>query len=363
MAYLLLVCPFLFVTYFLKQNKRTLLIKYNIDYIFLFVLVIIMTLFFGLRYNVGKDYMSYYNNAKFGYYNKPQKGTGSMFEPAFVFLYAIGDFFDFAPNSIFILSGFILFLSLFVGIYKSSESFLLSFFIFFGSGLFFFSFNELRQFVAVCIILNGYRFASEKKIKEWCLICFIAFLFHKSAIFVFPFYFFNKFKLSKKLINLLIIVSFVIKKIGALKILCFCLTLIPGPYASYADTLTWMPKSGGSGIIGILYLVIVFSINNFGANELQNAMYRYYFYVFFFGAFFSNVFSDIYLVTRLMEYYLISIVVIFPLFIKILKKNNFTYIFAILVILLFSANFIKYSLFSPSSALLEYHTVFNKEGF
>ena len=35
----------------------------------------------------------------------------------------------------------------------------------------------------------------------------------------------------------------------------------------------------------------------------------------------------------------------------------------LLVILLFAANFIKYSLFPPSSALLEYHTVFNKEGF
>lgn len=362
MAYLSLVFPIILITYYLNYQNDTSLTKKNVSYVTLFVLIGILTLFFGLRYNVGIDYMSYYDNSRFGYYKKPQKYTNKMFEPGFLIIYGLVDYLCLPPNTIFIFSGFIIYICILYCCYKASASLCLSIFIFFCSGLFFFSMNELRQFVAVSIVFCGYRYAAKNELLKWGLSCFIASLFHKSAIFLFPFYFFNKISLSKIFINLLIVLSIVIKRLGALEILCSLIAFIPGQYSSYAEVLSWLPRNGGSGIICYLYLLIVLIVNNLCYDKMKNEKdSRFYFYIFTFGALFSNVFSDVYLVTRLLEYFIISILLVFPICINGLKKSVLSYSILFFLMAIFFANFIKYSFYSSPSALLEYHTVFNKE--
>ncbi len=362
MAYLALACPLLYITYHIHYQNDNSLVKKNCSYVFIFVMIFILTLFFGLRYNVGIDYMSYYNNSKYGYYNKPQKGTGAIFEPGFLFLYSLVDFFELPPNTIFILCGSIIYICILLTIYKYSISPVLSIFIFLCSGLFFFSFNELRQFVAVSIIFAGYNFCVERSLKKWLIVCFIAFLFHKSALVLIPFYFFNKLNLSKLLINVLVIISLILKKIGVIEVLCTVISYLPGRYSAYAEVLSWMPRNGGTGLIGYLYLFIILIINNISFDIINKSdKIRFYFYIFLFGSIFSNIFSDIYLITRFLEYYIISIVIVFPICIRSLKKSVFSYFVLLFLLAIFSLNFIKYSFYSQPSSLLEYHTVFNKE--
>ena len=164
MPYLFLFSVVVFSSYFIRS--QTLFCGgerfRDHDILALSVLMFVCILFFGLRYNVGKDYLSYYNNAEFHQWDKPQKGTGEYFEPAFRLLYWIGDVFGLPSHSIFLLSGSIIYLFLFAGIKNHSDSISLSFFIFFSSGLFFFSFNELRQFIAVVIVFYAYRFCLKR---------------------------------------------------------------------------------------------------------------------------------------------------------------------------------------------------------
>ncbi|MBP3367310.1 MAG: EpsG family protein [Treponema sp.] len=142
MAYMFLFSIEFFFLYFLKPKKLSgRLRKFKThEILVLFVLILFFTLFYGLRYNVGIDYMSYYNNAVFNLWNKPQRGTGQFFEPGFRSLYAFSAFFDLPANTVFLFGGFLIYFFLFFGIKNYSNSFLLSIFVFVASGLFFFFF-------------------------------------------------------------------------------------------------------------------------------------------------------------------------------------------------------------------------------
>lgn len=369
MPYLFLFVASIFFSYFIRLNyfqtmngciKRT--FSHDYDFLVMFTLIIVFTLFFGLRYNVGIDYMAYYNNAEFSLWNKPQKGTGQYFEPAFRALYALSDFFCLPSNTIFVLSGFLIYVFLFAGIRSYSVSFPLSLFIFISSGLFYFSFNEMRQFVAVCIVFYGYSFCIRRNFFKWILTVLFAMSFHKSAFIIFPVYFLSIIKMNRTFLNCVIVITPLLKKIGMLNILCEILSYLPGHYSDYAETLLWMKKNVGAGIIGYMYFLIIAFLNNirfrkeiFSDNE-KNCFMN----IFILGAVFTVLFSEIYMVTRFMEFFLISIVVVFPVFIKLAKKRMLYYIFAILTMIIFGMNFLKYSFFSPESSLLSYHTVFSR---
>ena len=74
-------------------NREKLEKVFEINLPFIIILVVTLILFYGLRYDVGIDYMSYYKNASDRIFDLPQKGTGELFEPAFRFLYRLADFF------------------------------------------------------------------------------------------------------------------------------------------------------------------------------------------------------------------------------------------------------------------------------
>lgn len=362
MAYIFLFTSVLIPSYFIRLKKTNRLIGYDYEYITIFVLIAILTLFFGLRFNVGIDYMSYYNNAEFHSWNKPQKGTGQLFEPGFRFLYWLMEIFCFPPNTIFILSGSLIYLFLFMGVARYSCSVCASLFAFFSSGLFYFSFNELRQFIAICIVFWGYQFCVEKKILKWIILILGAMMFHQSAFIVFPVYLFSKIHFKKSILNIILFSSLVLKKIGMIDFLCLILSYFPGHYSNYSEVLKYMVNDSGSGIISYLYLSIIFVINNAGwRNTYFNDKYRNFFLnIFLFGAVATFIFSDIYLVVRLLEYLLIAFVIVFVDFIKFCKKSKFLYIFLCFIIVTFFCNIIKYSFFSNSASLLEYQTVFSR---
>lgn len=364
MPYLFLFSVVVFSSYFIRcQNLSCGGERFrDHDILALSVLLFVCILFFGLRYNVGKDYLSYYNNAEFHLWDKPQKGTGEYFEPTFRLLYWIGDVFELPSHSIFLLSGSIIYLFLFAGIKNHSDSISLSFFIFFSSGLFFFSFNELRQFIAVVIVFYAYRFCVEKRFFCWLIFILLAMSFHKSAGIIFPLYFFSRITLNKTFINTLLFLAPILREMDMMILLNYIIAHIPGAYSNYAEVLLWFPKSGGSGVISYLYLLMCFVMNNCRKRSyfFEDSKYRIFSNLFFLSAFFVCIFSSNYLILRLLEYLLVVIVVVFPRYMKASKSNLFLYIISLMILVIFCVNFIKYIFFSPSSDLLHYQTIFSR---
>jgi len=359
MPYLFLFVFTVSPLYFIRP-QNVLLKKFEIHYVSIFLIVLILTLFYGLRYNVGIDYMSYYNIAELKKYNVPLKGSGELFEPAFRLIYKIVDFFCLPSNTLFLFGGFIIYAFLFMGVVKFSHSYVLTFFIFFSSGLYFFSFNEFRQFIAVSIIFFGYRYCVQRKLFKWSLAVAVACLYHKSALIAFPMYFLCTVCLRKNIVNILIVITLVLKKIGALELLCFVISYIPGYFGNYAQVLPYMVSKGTSGTMGYIYLVIILIINNSKYFLRENLKDLFFFNLFIFSAIFINIFGNVYMVIRLMEYFSISLLIVFPNFYFLSKKNKYTYILFLMICTVFCANLIKYALFSPKENLLEYHTIFTK---
>ena len=120
MPYFFLFVFIIFCFSFIQRTDTKLEKVFEINLPFIIILVVTLILFYGLRYDVGIDYMSYYKNASDRIFDLPQKGTGELFEPAFRFLYRLADFFELPPNTIFVLGGiFFLFANVYSGDIKA----------------------------------------------------------------------------------------------------------------------------------------------------------------------------------------------------------------------------------------------------
>lgn len=110
MPYLVLVLFMSIIFYHTKRpkelkSKSVILLQNQVVGITVFILI----LFFGLRYDVGVDYMSYYNSALNHSYDKPKYAGGDeYFEPLFILLYATADFFALPKNTIFMFTGILI---------------------------------------------------------------------------------------------------------------------------------------------------------------------------------------------------------------------------------------------------------------
>ena len=89
MPYFVLFAFTIFCFSFIQRTDTKLKRTFEINIPFIALLVITFILFYGLRYDVGIDYMTYYKNASKRIFDLPQEGTGALFEPAFRFLYKI----------------------------------------------------------------------------------------------------------------------------------------------------------------------------------------------------------------------------------------------------------------------------------
>ena len=157
----------------------------NYSYI---VLAAILIIFTAGRYEVGYDWVAYYD-----FFTKRDDISG--FEPGYIFY-----------NNLFptyytmqIITCIIGCVVLFKYIYNNSfyPILVLFFCVFSGYSYMTLTFDTFRQFIAETIIILGMPFVKKRKLIPWVLIIAFAMQFHVSAIFAFFIYFLN-FRFSKK---------------------------------------------------------------------------------------------------------------------------------------------------------------------
>lgn len=170
------------------------------------VLFFILFIFATLRYDFGNDFNSYLN--WFNYIKETNKNPFGS-QVLFTLLNKI------SPNFTFLLvitSGFYL-----LAVYKLIKNYVsdefcgVSFFIFLiNPYLFFMNLSAIRQSIAIAIFIYATEFSKKNKLVPYIILVFIATLFHKSAIILFPFYFFaNERKVKRwQIIGLVVITLF-----------------------------------------------------------------------------------------------------------------------------------------------------------
>jgi hypothetical protein len=333
---------------FISISSALLLSKF-LNKTFKFLAVLLLLAFSAFRENVGVDYSSYLS-----YFNSFRDGNVPFdFEPLNMLIIKIITLLNFPNESIFAIYSCITILSISYFIKKSSINYELSLFIFFTLGIFYFStFNGIRQWVAISIILISFiKYAEDKKRLSF-LLYILATMFHFSAvIFILLPLFFYRFSLR------ILILIFT----GSIFVTHLLLLLIQyTSYGMYLNDLTFTKK--GNTVFLLLYfislIIIIIFLGYFKRQKqldkriiflLNMNLASIYFFVL--GYFLLHL--DFLSVMRLNMYFEMQLIVLIPMVLeKIYNKYlklNLTY----LSIIFFSAYYF-YLLFTKGKI---YHLI------
>lgn len=189
----------------------------------LFFSFLVILLFLGFRYNVGRDYINYSGDYK--YIDSSDFGTAFSYykyEYGYLALLKIARFLNTGPQGIFFFSSFVL-LVLYFNLFRRRWSLLpVSIFVFFVGSPYVFFINGIRQAVAVLAFLNAinsFTYGSQlKKTIGFLAWMALGVLFHTSLLFFLPFIVFQFDRVvnifNSKLLVIIALSGFILNVLG-----------------------------------------------------------------------------------------------------------------------------------------------------
>lgn len=148
--------------------------------------ILVFAIIAGMRYNVGVDYLSYLN-----YYKDIIAERYNGIEMEFAFQ-SITEMLAYLELHFSVYFGCMAFLQLFFIYYAFKEErhlypFLI--FIIIADGTFFMWMNGIRQCIAITIFIFSIQYIKKRQLIKYLLCVGLAYLFHRSALIILPFYF------------------------------------------------------------------------------------------------------------------------------------------------------------------------------
>lgn len=271
---LYLTIPLIILLFRKEINKKNYTIQ---DYI----VILLLGLICGLRYNVGTDYALYtrmYNHINWF----------PRVEVAFKKIIETFNMFDFPASVFFFFFSFLTIIIIYISIKKRTKYPAETLFLFITMGFYALQFNIIRQMLAVAIVLYSIKYIQEKKIIKYILCILVAYLCHSTAIIMIPFYFISNIKFTKMQMIFLLLIMFGLSFMYE-PLLNF-VTTHSELYSVYSITNNYTYIKGGIGTYTILFfnlLVMHITIKNkdslieYESNNLQYinlALFSFFFY-------------------------------------------------------------------------------------
>lgn len=201
-----------------------------------------------LRGQVGTDWLIYD-----AYYAEISNGGRRFSEPLFNLLNRI--LYMISNNSLllFAVVGFITLALFFAGMYQQSAMVTYSILLFFLSGKYFASLNQIRQMLAMSLFFFAFKYIRERKMIRYFLFILAACLIHTSAVVYIPLYFLYGIRCSTK------------RLFKAALVYCVCLPVIilMAPVLVKLTRFSWYLDSRFSqnfDIIGFTLSLIIFGL-------------------------------------------------------------------------------------------------------
>lgn len=194
-----------FVVYNVNVFGKTVKEKEKVFVIMSFITLFAFSAFRSIE--IGNDTYNYY---KFYENLTPFKFNETRFEFGYVMLNSLIKTFFINPQFLFIISSFIILISIYRFFIDKSNLLWLALLIFLLSHTYFGTFNTIRQYLAFAFLVFAYNGYRDKKYFIFVLMTFLAFLFHKSAIVFLGLIFTPLLKTRNKSIILILITSFII---------------------------------------------------------------------------------------------------------------------------------------------------------
>jgi hypothetical protein len=319
------------------------------------IILLLLILFVGLRYQVGNDYAEYFMHHSFIH-----QGSTNYFEPLFTLLNYITP----TPYHMFFASSVISFIFLYLSFkYFAPNNGILLFTLYFGIYLIIFDIHIIRQGIAIAMVLYSWKFAVEnKKIKFFSLVL-IATGFHSSAVIALPAYFLGKIKFTKKLkVSLLSISTITLFILVFFKNLVFDLISLFPLFERYAKVYLDPQFSSTEPIsFGFMLNIVAFFIIEYiivkRPNSFNNPKMQFVENMFFVGILASIVLRFSSIALRFNYFYQISNIFIFVLIIFSFKEKMqmpVKVVFIIIALLYLYVNL------NTGHAILDYKTILSK---
>lgn len=336
-------------------------IKY---YLYTLIPILIYTLFWGLRYDVGTDYPGYV-----GYFSYMPEEIEIGYKTLTEILKGLG----FNHISVFIVTSFFPIFTLFLISRKESKQFaILLIYFFFTTSFIFFTQNGIRQAIALFFIVILISKIKDSKLPILIISAILAWSFHKSAIipivFIAILYILKPLKINKYiLIALLVILSFTGSKLYDLFFAKFAFMFELLDYSGYEERMSDFEKTVefGSGLGMILKLILNSTVIFFQDKLLSDNKKSpvYFFYLFFLlGIILEPIIAENSIMKRMNVYFINMRFIVYAYLCTYLLKNKrqaatskiIASIFIIALFLLYLA-----SILSNSNDCVPYKSIFS----
>lgn len=222
--------------------------------LFFLAMILPSILVSGFRYGISVDYVWVYEKS-FYVFSEGLDPSNSSFELGFQALIYLCSKIVNEPWFMFVVCAFIT-ICVFFASFKESKNYLISVILFFGAGLYFDSFNGIRQYIVVAIFVYCLKYIKGKNMKKYMMIMGLSVLIHTSALFTLPLYFLYKVKLNKIFIFALCIFLFVFRN-QLLNLFISIIQLFP-KYNEYLvrNTLQNQVSFSMSGLVMVIIALI-----------------------------------------------------------------------------------------------------------
>ncbi|MCO7156781.1 EpsG family protein [Bacteroides eggerthii] len=308
----------------------------------LIILALITFVFFiGTRFNVGRDFASYWKDY-YAFSNKDY-GLGTRFQLEYAnygILY-ICHAFDWSPQSYFVITS-ILTGGLFYSLYRNCVELLpYAIFIFFFCGPYTFAINGIRQTLAIICLyhaLLSYKSDGTYSIGHFIIWILIGILFHTSTIAFLPLVFLFKpkflFFFTPSILICIVIVGFVCGFIGIGNLISFeSLMGVESSYIKYFTDSRFDNSSFsiGLGAIGtLIFNIYPLLFTNKVAKRFPNS--KIFYVLFAVGVSINYIFAMNMLINRMGLFLVYTSIFVYPYLLSTLKsKKNFIYWFSVIM--------------------------------
>lgn len=281
--------------------------------VLLIAIFLILFSFSAVRYGIGNDYLQYvktFHEISVGGYVVTEIG------------------FNFLVKCIYFLCGFeayeivfaiFAFFTLWIFLYamwKYSEDFQYTFFLFMALGMYFQTYNTVRYYFALAVVMIAMQFVVQRKEISFLLLILATAFIHKSVLIVIPLFFLARITWKKWQMLLFVTAS----------ALCFLLQkpmlhLALYLYPSYRNTIY---LEGGTSIISIIrcILVCLLTIKYFKTIVIQNKTMLFYSRLNIMAIIVYVFFSFLPVITRVGYYLTISHVMYIPMLLRAIQNEK-----------------------------------------
>lgn len=234
---------------------------------------------------------------------------------------------------------------------KASPNPMLSLFFYYSMYLYLNSFNMMRQAVAISFVFLGFYFLTKRKDLYFFLSLLAGCLFHASALVAILYYMFYKVSFKDSLTKWMLVSTLIV---GLLAAKASILSLVLGPYAVYleSDVFGYRPSIALPLIMTLLLNALYYFVD-----KTHRSVDKIWLKLFMFSVLLTNLTFQLALGTRIVLFFSISQVILFPLYLKNNKIKEKNLVFT-LVIVYFSLIFFKI-LMNNGSDVFPYKFFFN----